>query len=102
MRLVHCPSCDAIYHVVKANAGPETVDQRITCRVCDGPFPFREKNLILKYFLLRERTRRKNNAEQIMTGPLVSKTGQIASVSCQPWRKGACYGDLSANTNLIA
>jgi hypothetical protein len=54
MRIVHCPSCDALYHVVKAEAGPETVNQPIACRVCDGPFPSREKNVILKYFLLRE------------------------------------------------
>jgi hypothetical protein len=55
----YCPNCDALYQVVQSEAGPETVDQRITCRICGGPFPTREGPLILKYLLLRERTRRK-------------------------------------------
>lgn len=54
----HCPNCDALYQLIQTEAGPETVDQRIACRVCDSPFPARDGQFILKYFLLREAGRR--------------------------------------------
>ena len=55
-----CSNCQALYHVVKVEAGPETTDREVTCRSCDAPFPGREGKLVLKYFLLRNagRTRR--------------------------------------------
>jgi predicted Zn finger-like uncharacterized protein len=49
-----CPSCGALYQVVEAEAGPETVDHKITCRVCGGPLAAREGPCVLKYFLLRK------------------------------------------------
>ena len=53
-----CPNCNALYQVVKVEAGPETADSEITCRVCGGPLAGREGKFVLKYFLLREATRR--------------------------------------------
>jgi predicted Zn finger-like uncharacterized protein len=50
----HCPNCNALYQVVKQEAGPETVDRELTCRSCGAPFPGREGKFILKYFLLRK------------------------------------------------
>ena len=47
----HCPNCNALYQVVKVDAGPETVDREITCRCCDAPLIGREGNLVIKYFL---------------------------------------------------
>ena len=29
-----CPSCDALYELVKVEAGPETVDCEVACRSC--------------------------------------------------------------------
>jgi hypothetical protein len=61
----------------QSQARPETVDQCITCRVCNGPFPSREKNLILKYFLLREgghRTSRRTRNTKLASG--IIKSGQ--------------------------
>jgi hypothetical protein len=55
--LFRCKTCFALYQVVKAQAGPETVDLEIACRVCNGPFLAREGQFVLKYFLLREATR---------------------------------------------
>ena len=55
--LVHCSNCQALYQVVKAQAGPETVDLEIACRVCNGPLTAREGQFVLKYFLLREASR---------------------------------------------
>jgi hypothetical protein len=31
-----CPNCDALYELVKLEAGPETVDRAIACRSCDA------------------------------------------------------------------
>jgi predicted Zn finger-like uncharacterized protein len=46
-----CPNCQALYHVVKGEAGPETVDKEVACRACGAPFPGREEDFVLKYFL---------------------------------------------------
>ena len=47
-----CPCRKANYQLVKVEAGPETDNRQITCRVCDGPLVGREGNYVLKYFLL--------------------------------------------------
>ena len=52
-----CPNCKALYHIVKVEAGPETVFQEVPCRVCAEQFVGREGNCVLKYFLLREAAR---------------------------------------------
>ena len=49
-----CPNCEATYHVIKAEAGPETANREIDCRACGGPLPGREGDFIVKYFLLRK------------------------------------------------
>jgi predicted Zn finger-like uncharacterized protein len=51
-----CPNCGALYQVVKVDAGPETVDRQIECRTCGTPFVGREGTLVLKYFLLWNRS----------------------------------------------
>jgi hypothetical protein len=48
-----CPNCNALYQVIKVEAGPETTDQEIACRSCGGPLAGREGKFVLKYFLLR-------------------------------------------------
>jgi hypothetical protein len=48
-----CPNCQALYSLVKVEAGPETNDRELACRVCDAPLPAREGRFVLKYFLLR-------------------------------------------------
>ena len=48
-----CPSCAALYQVVKAETGPETRDDELACRVCGGPLTPRDGVFFLKYFLLR-------------------------------------------------
>jgi hypothetical protein len=49
-----CPSCNALYQVVKAEAGPETVALEIACPVCSSPLVAREGKFVVKYFLLRK------------------------------------------------
>ena len=48
-----CPHCSALHHIIKVEAGPESDDREITCRVCCGRLPGREANFIFKHFLLR-------------------------------------------------
>jgi hypothetical protein len=55
--LFRCSTCFALYQVTKAEAGPETIDLEIACRVCSAPLPAREGQFVLKYFLLREASR---------------------------------------------
>jgi predicted Zn finger-like uncharacterized protein len=52
-----CPNCQALYQIVKVEAGPETVSQEVPCRVCGTPLAGRDGKFVLKYFLLREATR---------------------------------------------
>ena len=52
-----CASCNALYQVVKAEAGPETRDGEIACRVCGAPLASRDGEFVLKYFLLRKASR---------------------------------------------
>ena len=47
-----CPNCGAGYKVIRAEAGPETMDRGITCRSCGGPLDSSEDGFVLKYFLV--------------------------------------------------
>ena len=38
-----CPNCDALYQLVKGEAGPETLDRALMCRACGGPLPGRKE-----------------------------------------------------------
>jgi transcription elongation factor Elf1 len=54
-----CPDCNALYQLVKVEAGPETKGHEIACRVCGVSLMGREGKSVLKYFFLREGIRRK-------------------------------------------
>jgi predicted Zn finger-like uncharacterized protein len=56
-----CPNCQALYEIVKVEAGPETEKREIICRACGGSLTAREGEFVLKYFLLRKgiRSRRR-------------------------------------------
>jgi predicted Zn finger-like uncharacterized protein len=57
-----CPNCQALYQVVKVEAGPESVFQEVPCRVCGALFPGREGNFVLKYFMLRKALKKSRRA----------------------------------------
>jgi hypothetical protein len=57
----NCPNCNALYQIIKAEAGPESLDREVACRVCGGPLPGREGKSVVKYFLLRKAGRRKGD-----------------------------------------
>jgi hypothetical protein len=50
----NCVNCNALYHLIKGEAGPETVDRELTCQVCGAPLPSRQEQFVLKYFLLQK------------------------------------------------
>ena len=50
----NCPHCNALYQVVKVEAGPETINRELTCGACGAPLHGREGKFVLKYFLLRK------------------------------------------------
>ena len=43
-----CPNCQALYQIVKVEAGPESVSHDVPCRVCGAPLAGREGKLVLK------------------------------------------------------
>ena len=53
----NCTNCNALYHLIKVEAGPETVDRKINCQACGAPLPARDCQFVLKYFLLRKPSR---------------------------------------------
>ena len=57
-----CPNCGAHYQVVKVEAGPETDNREIACRVCDWPLAGRGERFVLRYFLLRKGVRSRRRA----------------------------------------
>jgi hypothetical protein len=56
-RSFSCPKCQALYQIVKVEAGPESDFQDVPCPVCGEAFVGHEDNFVVKYFLLREATR---------------------------------------------
>jgi len=47
-----CPQCQARYRIVRAKAGPQTIDRPVQCKVCAQPFVSKDGEDILKYFLI--------------------------------------------------
>jgi len=46
----NCPNCDALYHLVHAEAGPDSEAYELTCLRCGGPLQGRRDGFVLKYF----------------------------------------------------
>jgi hypothetical protein len=54
-----CPSCKALFQLVKVEAGPERLSPEVACESCGAPFPGRQGNFVVKYFWLPHPGRRK-------------------------------------------
>jgi predicted Zn finger-like uncharacterized protein len=65
--LFNCPNCEALYQVVEAEAGPETVHGDVPCRKCGGFLAGRKGEYVLKYFYLRGGARRPRNDLSLAT-----------------------------------
>jgi hypothetical protein len=57
-----CPNCEALYEIVRVEAGPETDSREIVCRACGAPLAARDGRFVLKYFLLRKGLRSRRRA----------------------------------------
>ncbi len=57
-----CPNCNALYQLVKVEAGPESKDGEIPCPACGAPLAGRDGKFVLKYFLLRKGARSRRRA----------------------------------------
>jgi len=60
-KFFNCPNCNALYQIIKVEAGPESVDREIAWLACRRPLPWREGNSVVKYFMLRKAGRRKGD-----------------------------------------
>jgi hypothetical protein len=54
-----CPTCAAEYKLAQIETKEPVSDQQIACRKCGGLLPGAEGRLILIYFLLAHRARRR-------------------------------------------
>ena len=66
-----CPNCQALYHIVKVEAGPETNDRELTCCACGGPLAGRDGKFVLKYLLLRKATRTRRERRAAKAQPII-------------------------------
>jgi hypothetical protein len=55
--LFRCPNCNALYQVVRAKVGPETVDLKTACCICSGPLVTREGGSLSQILSLRKAAR---------------------------------------------
>ena len=72
-----CPNCRALYHVVKAEAGPETDSREIVCRACGRPLAGREGGFVLKYFLLQKADRTRGTSREGISKDAMSIDGTL-------------------------
>jgi hypothetical protein len=43
----NCQNCNALYHLIKVEAGPETIDRKLNCQACGAPLPARDGQFVL-------------------------------------------------------
>jgi hypothetical protein len=79
-----CTNCNTLYHLIKVEAGPETVDGEINCRACGAPLPARDRQFVLKYFLLRKPSDASADAPsklpELLQRPILSNATQELTV----------------------
>ena len=115
--LYFCPSCNALYQIVKVATGPETIYGEITCRACGGPLPAREGKFVLKYFMLRKATRglkprrappydliaayQLTRARRCCSGTRTAESNRILPASMLPLSRGFHTRDLKEGKALL-
>ena len=81
----NCPNCDASYHLVHAEAGPDSEVHKLTCLRCGGPLQRRRDRFVLKYFCVDKagkRSRRPPNGGHVAhAGRRFSKSGSLAKLT---------------------
>jgi predicted Zn finger-like uncharacterized protein len=59
-----CPTCNASYKVVRAEAPPTHDNQLLLCLSCGGPLRNREGKFALKYFRVGDRAKLRVNGRK--------------------------------------
>jgi predicted Zn finger-like uncharacterized protein len=77
--LFNCPNCEALYQVVEAETGPETVYGDVPCRKCGRFLAGRKGEYVLKYFYLRGVARRPQN--DLSLAPTVHSIDDLLSAA---------------------
>jgi hypothetical protein len=54
-----CPTCEAMYELVRVEAEVATAIRELTCIGCGGPLPPREGRFALKYFFVDRRSQKR-------------------------------------------
>jgi predicted Zn finger-like uncharacterized protein len=73
--LFDCPTCQAVYQVVEAEAGPETIDGDVPCRRCGEFLPGRSGEYVLKYFYVRGGARRRQ--DELSLAPVARRVNDL-------------------------
>jgi hypothetical protein len=58
------PDCNALYQIVKIEAGPKAIDRRVTCRACGGPLPAREGKIRPQILSVAEGDSQQDHSQQ--------------------------------------
>jgi hypothetical protein len=69
-----CPTCDALYQVVKINAGQEAIGRETTCQVCGAQFPAQQGKLISNIYIAESWPSPKNGGSEGVNSSLPFKT----------------------------
>jgi transcription elongation factor Elf1 len=62
--LFHCPTCDGLYKLVRAEADGQSSIGAVECCYCGGPLVGREGQFVLKYFVA-DNPRRRAKASRV-------------------------------------
>ena len=54
-----CPSCLALYKVVRVSSDPQAAYHLLHCKICKQPLASTHEGNILKYFLVRRPSQRR-------------------------------------------
>jgi predicted Zn finger-like uncharacterized protein len=86
----NCPSCNTLYHVVKAEAGPVTINRWVTCGTCHEPIPPAKANSSSNTFFCGRRRAR-------ISGRVRALSGQVSREALtKPWTS-RCRFNLGAS-----
>jgi hypothetical protein len=53
----NCPTCTALYHLIRVEAAPVTItmsERELTCLKCGAPLQGRDGRFVLKYFFVEQ------------------------------------------------
>jgi hypothetical protein len=84
-----CPNCNALYQVVRAKAGPETVDLEAASGMCGEALVAREGQFVLKYYLLRKAIREDSRTGRGSKRARSTNASKFGSSASSIWRNSS-------------